>query len=336
MILIVWFQWLYSNPLKVLASKWQYCQRVSQYLCCPNFISNDAGRGVVHIQSKFSGCGPHPRRCGWDSEPLQSSDGYSNNYSFAAGCCKSFDIKAEPCIPCSWDWSACGNRWEGGVGCLQGLLDLFFSPKRFPKTWSSSLRFVMLNYQVRDWVSIAPDHATFNNAYKIRKLKEGEIETKPVPHSFIFTSRSSSSCFASRNFWWFNNHNISFWNYPGKSYISYYHSAIILKSLRFTERYQCLWTSPSCMEVPTRVWTRCKRPFLLSEKWDVIDGLMSRAFTGVARCFAWAISAVHSQCQRDIAGVAAQLWTGEKRRHPIFAYCYGKGLSQHASCYQLV
>lgn len=46
-------------------------------------------------------------------------------------------------------------------------------------------------FKVRDWAEIAPDSATFKNAYKIRALREGETDTKPVPHSFIFAKRGS-------------------------------------------------------------------------------------------------------------------------------------------------
>ena len=44
---------------------------------------------------------------------------------------------------------------------------------------------------MRDWAAIAPDSATFKNAYKIRALKDGETETRPVPHTFIFAKRGS-------------------------------------------------------------------------------------------------------------------------------------------------
>ncbi|CAK9080929.1 unnamed protein product [Durusdinium trenchii] len=41
---------------------------------------------------------------------------------------------------------------------------------------------------VRDWASIAPDHVTFKNCFKIRKQEEGKDIT-PVPHDFTFLAR---------------------------------------------------------------------------------------------------------------------------------------------------
>ena len=77
----------------------------------------------------------------------------------------------------------------GKVGC--GIL-LFYVFGLLKKTFGSN-PWTNCPWKVRDWVSLVPDHVTFSNAYKIRKLQEGEEEATPVPHSFIFTPRSSLS-----------------------------------------------------------------------------------------------------------------------------------------------
>ena len=58
---------------KDVASIGQHGERMQKYLRGQDSQCFDDGWGVVHIQSKFSGCGPHPWRCGWSSKPLQSS-----------------------------------------------------------------------------------------------------------------------------------------------------------------------------------------------------------------------------------------------------------------------
>ena len=54
------------------------------------------------------------------------------------------------------------------------------------------------SYKVRQWTEIVPDAVTFKNAYRVRKLDDEDLEKEqtPVPHSFIFTKRSSYFSFA--------------------------------------------------------------------------------------------------------------------------------------------
>lgn len=67
----------------------------------------------------------------------------------------------------------------------QLIIDWIIKFKYFITTW-----FIKTN-QVRDWSSIAPDHVTFEKAFKIRKIKDSGETPVPVPGSFIFAKRSS-------------------------------------------------------------------------------------------------------------------------------------------------
>ena len=148
---------------------------------------DDTSRGVVHLQSKFSGGGPHPWGCGWRPVPLQSGYGYCNCHPHTAGCRKPLEIKAQSSFPCTWHRSSSGDYWEGGMWD-----SLFYVFGLLKKTFGSN-PWTNCPWKVRDWVSLVPDHVTFRQRIQDPKAARGWGGSNTSSTQFHLHPRSSLS-----------------------------------------------------------------------------------------------------------------------------------------------
>ena len=149
----------------------------------------------------------YPWRCGWMSIVSESSPWRNLRVGNTSGCETMLGATFEACLlkkePNVWSW--CGILRSSTWCCREREWGLPYFLFWLAPTYGFCLGLheAVIKYfwvfggtrwisKVRKWNEILPDQVSFQNAYRVRKMKDDDTEQTPVPHCFTFMKRSGN------------------------------------------------------------------------------------------------------------------------------------------------